>query len=251
MWERDAVTAEEWQRCADPQEMLAFLRGKASDRKLRLVACACCRRTLHRMTDERSRQAVEAVERFADGRASLAELAAAWLAADAAAIRNAGGARGAGWYANLAARHTAWVGKRTGRARRAGWDHAQAAARLAAQAAAWDAAPGADREAPLVAAWEAAQAVERQVQADFLRDIFGNPCRPPALLDPAVLAYDGGAARRLAQAIYEGRRFGDLPVLADLLEEAGCTDPALLTHLRGPGPHALGCWGLDLALGRQ
>jgi hypothetical protein len=46
------------------------------------------------------------------------------------------------------------------------------------------------------------------------------------------------------------RRFEDLPVLADLLEEAGCTDAALLGHLRGPGPHVLGCHALDAVLGR-
>ncbi len=33
-----------------------------------------------------------------------------------------------------------------------------------------------------------------------------------------------------------------IAVLADALEEAGCTDPAILSHLRGPGPHVRGCW---------
>src|SRR5262249_35754897 len=69
----------------------------------------------------------------------------------------------------------------------------------------------------------------------LLHDIFGNPFRPPRPIDPGVLAYHGGAAKRLAAAIYEGRRFGDLPVLADLLEEAGATDADMLGHLRGPG----------------
>jgi hypothetical protein len=66
-----------------------------------------------------------------------------------------------------------------------------------------------------------------------------------------VLTWNGGAARRLAEAIYEGRRFEDLPVLADLLEEAGVTDAALLGHLRGPGPHTRGCHVLDAPLGRR
>jgi hypothetical protein len=41
-----------------------------------------------------------------------------------------------------------------------------------------------------------------------------------------------------------------LAVLADMLEEAGCTDPLLLGHLRGPGPHLRGCWAVDLLLGK-
>jgi hypothetical protein len=91
----------------------------------------------------------------------------------------------------------------------------------------------------------------KRKQAGCLREIFDNPFRPPRTLDPAVLGWDGGGARRLAKAIYDGRRFEDLPILADLLEEAGCTDAALLGHLRGPGPHMLGCHALDLALGRR
>jgi hypothetical protein len=84
-----------------------------------------------------------------------------------------------------------------------------------------------------------------------LRDLFGNPFRPPPALDAAVLAHNDGAARRLAESIYEGRRFEDLPVLADLLEETGLTDAALLAHLRGPGPHVLGCHALDAVLGKS
>jgi hypothetical protein len=54
----------------------------------------------------------------------------------------------------------------------------------------------------------------------------------------------------MAQAIYEGRRFADLPVLADALEDAGCADAALLGHCRGPGEHVRGCWVVDLLLGK-
>jgi hypothetical protein len=51
---------------------------------------------------------------------------------------------------------------------------------------------------------------------------------PPGTLDPARLA-----------------------LLADALEDAGCTDGELLGHLRGPGPHVRGCWALDLVLGKS
>jgi ATP-dependent Clp protease ATP-binding subunit ClpA len=67
--------------------------------------------------------------------------------------------------------------------------------------------------------------------------------------DPAWLTREGGQAARVARAIYEERRWGDLPVLADALEEAGCADREILDHCRRPGEHGPGCWVLDLLLG--
>jgi hypothetical protein len=42
-----------------------------------------------------------------------------------------------------------------------------------------------------------------------------------------------------------------LAILADALEDAGCTDQAILGHLRGPGHHVRGCWAVDALLGRK
>jgi hypothetical protein len=42
-----------------------------------------------------------------------------------------------------------------------------------------------------------------------------------------------------------------LALLADALEDAGCIDADLLGHLREPGPHVLGCWAVDLVLGKS
>jgi hypothetical protein len=55
---------------------------------------------------------------------------------------------------------------------------------------------------------------------------------------------------RLAASIYDERAWQRLPILGDALEDAGCGDDALLSHLRSPGPHARGCWALDLVLGK-
>jgi hypothetical protein len=40
------------------------------------------------------------------------------------------------------------------------------------------------------------------------------------------------------------------PILADALEEAGCTNPEILEHCRTQGEHVRGCWVVDLVLGR-
>ena len=64
------MTEAEWLGCTDPQKMLEALRGKASDRKLRLFACGYCRQVWHFLTDRRCRAAVVQAERYADGQAS-------------------------------------------------------------------------------------------------------------------------------------------------------------------------------------
>ena len=55
------------------------------DREIRLYAVWCARRVEHLLTDQRSRDTREVAERFARGRATREELAAAWAAAGAAA----------------------------------------------------------------------------------------------------------------------------------------------------------------------
>jgi hypothetical protein len=83
----------------------------------------------------------------------------------------------------------------------------------------------------------------------LLRDIFGNPFRPVAL-DPAWLAWNDGAVQKMAQVIYDARRFSALPILADALEDAGSDNADILAHCRGGGEHVRGCWVVDLLLGK-
>lgn len=94
---------------------------------------------------------------------------------------------------------------------------------------------------------EAVQAIERAAQADLLRCVAGSPFAytvpDPRWLTAAVLG--------LARAAYHGRDFAALPILADALEEAGCDDPAVLTHARHHRDHARGCWVLDMLLGKE
>ena len=56
----------------------------------------------------------------------------------------------------------------------------------------------------------------------------------------------------LAKAIYDEKRFEDLAVLSDALEEAGCDKQEVLRHLgEQGGVHVRGCWALDLILAKE
>jgi hypothetical protein len=83
-----------------------------------------------------------------------------------------------------------------------------------------------------------------------LRDLFGNPFRAPTI-DPAWLGWNNRTVLKLAQAIYDDRRYDILPILGDALEDAGCANERIIEHCRGPGPHVRGCWVVDLILGKN
>ena len=87
---------------------------------------------------------------------------------------------------------------------------------------------------------------EREQQVVLLRDIFGNPFRP-ATLDPSWLT---STVTALAAQMYDSRDFSAMPILADALQDAGCTNDDILDHCRGDGPHVRGCWVFDLVLGK-
>ena len=86
-----------------------------------------------------------------------------------------------------------------------------------------------------------------RIQANLLRDIFGNPFRPVAV-EPS---WRTSNVVSLAEAIYTDRAFDGLPVLADALEEVGCYNSEILNHCRQPAKHGRGCWALDLLLGKK
>lgn len=116
-------------------------------------------------------------------------------------------------------------------------------------------------------AWFAAKAVDRKegdawfqelaFQSRLFRCVSGNPFRP-VTIDQSWIAWNDGTIAKLAQGIYDDRELpsghldaGRLAILADALEEAGCTDQDILLHCRGPGPHVRGCWVIDLLLGKE
>jgi hypothetical protein len=217
------MTETEWLACPDPVPMLEFLEGRLSDRKLRLFACACVRRIWPLLADDRSRKAVEAAERFAEGRAGREELAAACADADRA---HAEAPRDSNFRALDAAPHTAE-------------EDLSASAADAAVCAADAVRIAADGD-------ETAREEECRRQAAILRCVAGNPFRPtvidPAWLTPRVV--------ELAQGFCEGR-FCSLPHgLAEALQQAGCDDSEVLAHCHEPAGHVRGCWVADSLTGR-
>jgi hypothetical protein len=211
------MTEQEWWQAADPNPMLHLLWGKASDRKFRLFSVACCRRIWHLFTDERSKKAVEVVERFADG------------VTDEAALKEA--------------REAAWTARDIYPSRAA---RAAVAAASNSRQTAWAAG-----RAVKVHGGEQKWAAEMQAQASLIRDLLGPLPFRPITINPAWLTCHGGLLVSMAQRMYDSRDFSDMPVLADALEEAGCTNPDILGHCRSGGEHVRGCWVIDSLLGKS
>jgi len=127
------------------------------DREIRLYAAWCARQVQHLMT-KRSIDALDVAERFAIGLATDSDLAAAWVASDAAS--------NAAW--------AAWVAS----------DAASNAACSAATAAAWVASDAAGSAAPIAASWAAdsaawdaagsARDAARDAQEKRLREVFAE-----------------------------------------------------------------------------
>jgi hypothetical protein len=172
-----------------------------------------------------SRKALQVAERFADGKATLGELRAARALAKTAARQ----AHDDEWEDEARAKFC--------------WDEAYEATRKAMYAA--DAAVQCVTEEV-----DVEQIPEGVLLPDLIREIFGNPFQWK-IVDPVWLSWNDGSAHRMAEVIYETGSFEMLPILADDLEEAGCSDPAILLHLRGPNDHVRGCWALDLLLAKE
>jgi hypothetical protein len=210
------LTEEEWLAGTHPGTLLTFRPGRATDRKMRLFGCACCRLIWEHLPEEWVRRAVETAERFADHLLDDTARDAARRDANQAVA----GLRG--FRARLAEAAADLLKPRVS---------VSAAVRVADQLQT-------GRTAYLLPARQCA----------LLRDIMTNPFHPPGRLHPDWLTWRDGLVRQLAQAIYEERAFERMPILADALEDAGCSDAVVLGHLRGPGPHVPGCWLLDRLL---
>lgn len=223
-----------WQRrrASRRQVLPNPLSHRQCQRKLRLFACACCRLPGSGELDPHDRQAITTAEEFADGLATVHQLNVVRAQTPSGLVRLTTAVQSQ--VRDAAGQAAAFCVNRSAR-RRLG---------IPPDAAPYQCAQ--EREA-----WRAARTQEARFFCDLLRDPMGNPFRPQPDLSPDWLARQGGTVVALARTIYGEGAFDQFPVLGDALEEAGCDDQGILEHCRGPGPHARGCWLLDLLAGRK
>lgn len=227
------MTDADWLACEDPRALFPALAAQSSPRKRWLFACACCRTCWHLLSYP-CRKAVEAVERHGDGAGNLDELTTIFgeFWPQTSALSQPGGPQ--------AAQTVSYLGRGW---RYHGYHPGQTDVTLLVEVVARSAAEALAKTIP----WREA----RRQQCVLLREVLRNPDGEPLPIDPGWLAWNGGAVHALAVTIYDDRAFGDLPILADALEDAGCADAQLLGHCREAGPHTRGCWAVDALLGKQ
>ena len=212
------MTEQEWLEGADPAPMLEFLRGKASDRKLRLFAVACCRMIAPQVKAEGFHRLMDIAEQCADQRVPLT------IIGDAV---------------NLLYQQT----------HSADEDKERRIYRAAREIA--SPVLGVREIVELMQAiwWfsEQSGAAIHGFECSALRDVGGNPFRPATL----VSAWQTATVQAHAQAIYDARAFDRLPILSDALEDAGCDNADILTHCRQLAEHVRGCFVVDLLLDKR
>ncbi len=253
----------DWLTCNDPVPMLEFLSDWASERKIRLIACAIIRyapfagngRTIWDCLPESTwygvptlncQTVVESAERYADG----LETNESWVSACKFGGRSVWFAEGDTFYEMFENTDS-------------GDSNFFMAMALAVQNTVSDYGdPGAHphrlrtheilnylRFTTRNRGIKLHSKHERRVSS-LIRDIMGNPFRP-VRVDPGWLVSNDSEVSRLARRLHEGRAFGDMPLLGSALEGAGCDDPEISAHCRLPTGHARGCWLVDSLLGRS
>ncbi|VTR96472.1 Uncharacterized protein (Fragment) OS=uncultured bacterium PE=4 SV=1 [Gemmata massiliana] len=224
------MTEAEWLACEDPGTILEFFRDRTSDRKLRLIAVACCQRAKFIVPTD-YHDLADIAEAFAEGRASAEDLEAVW------------------------ARHCRLDSYPD---RAAFYDTAdpnicasEQLPYLVEDLADGIASCKVDHEGKTFEEWveekSAVFRVENSLTSVQIRDIFGNPFRPV----PFSPSWRTSTVVALAAQMYESRDFSAMPILADALQDVGCDSADVLDHCRNDGPHVRGCWIVDLVLGKE
>lgn len=250
MSKRKPLSEEQWLASTTANALLIYLQQHrliakvaGGKRKLRLFSVACCRACWHLFTNEDCKRAIEVGERAADGKASQVEVR------DAAAIGDAL-VRSIQDYAiaNPHYHHDAAMRLQFIRNQSMG----SAASFTASQQLGVRGAEIVTLALTNLRCWESGEHIQKfeevnRFHADLVRDIFGNPFRPVPL-DPRWIS---SIVRDLARTIYDERLWERMPILGDALMDAGCDNSEVIAHCQERGPHARGCWLVDLLLGRE
>jgi hypothetical protein len=223
------MTEIQWLECTNPHAMLDYLTDCDDHRRFRLFACGCSRHAALKWTGESGATFIEIAEKYADGQATKEE-----VNRQRESVRSLLGSfrrheqEGRSWYSIIT--------------------------QLASESFTAMSANGVYFTCKTIKAFErgpdGSHIQEGRGFANIIRDIFGNPFRP-STIDPAWLTWNNRTVPKLAQTIYDDRRYDIMPILGDALEDAGCNDEQMLEHCRGPGPHVRGCWVVDLILGKK
>jgi hypothetical protein len=210
--------------------MLPEVLGKLSDRQVRLLACAACRRIEHWLKDVPIKNALEVAERFAEGGSTPAELEAAHQAATK--TQNKQRRKPLQFaYAAVQATSSPWTNPifRTG------------TPMTTLETVVWvQAVEKEPRLTPYSLKRNRPEAFAPM--ADLVRHIVGNPFRPC----PAPPSWPSTVVQ-LADSLYAGQDCAF--ALHDALLEAGHAE--LAEHFREEKSHPKGCWAMDVILGKK
>ncbi len=252
------MTKAEWVTCTDPALLLEFVRTcpVATSRKSRLVTCALCRAHWDLLYHDASKAFVEVVEKHADGEATAPSRGEAEYAAECPTFGydfTPSTYRGLTDEAPRGVRRLVEMGVLNESALQlvdCPVDETVRERFLAAANLAW----WADRADLGVGPIKESLCVLRSPAQRVLDCVFGPLVFCPVTLDRSWLTT---TVISLAQAVYDDRNLPSglfdnvrLAVLADALEEAGCDNAEVLSHLRSGGEHVRGCWVIDSILGK-
>lgn len=224
------MTEQEWRECNSPWRIVPLLGNPGRHRKSNLLCAACLRRIWSLLPGPKSRCAVEILEQFAEGMATEETL--------------------------KKARQEAWEDANLDHNPERKQNHIEATISAVvmedvlsvlsatAQATGWG----------KLGNWETNKLPEYREQSVLVREVFGNPFKPASI----DASWQTSTTLALAKAAYEQRAMPSgeldptlLAILADALEDAGCTDLQILNHCRRLGVHVRGCWVVDLLLGKE
>jgi hypothetical protein len=236
------MTQSEWNDSINPRVMLEFARKRMNPRTIRLLAAACCRVVFNQLPIS-SQHAVETAEKFADKRINDRRRSEVWQRINHCLLNKCNHAYSdtdcylflkCGWYV-------------TNRSAIIAAEGAMKILRMLPSAEAASRVRMAKKPSSYLIMKSSRQCAERiqmrdALHADLLRDIID-----PFWIWPKT-SWISSNVYAIAKGIYDDRAYGNLSILADAIEESGCSDSYIINHCRESRTHVRGCHVLDLIL---